>query len=91
MAHDDTVPALIARADALGLTARWGALHDALDGDDWARGLKAARDLRAALDDAERAAVEAARSAGATWEQIGEALGTSRQAAHRKWGAHTTR
>lgn len=32
------------------------------------------------------AAVRAARAAGATWAQIGQATGVSRQAAHEKWG-----
>ncbi|MGM0384787.1 MAG: hypothetical protein ACQERF_02230 [Actinomycetota bacterium] len=32
------------------------------------------------------AAVRAARAAGATWAQIGEATGVTRQAAHERWG-----
>lgn len=31
-------------------------------------------------------AVKSARSAGATWEQIGSACGITRQAAHDRWG-----
>lgn len=31
-------------------------------------------------------AVVAAREAGATWAQIGEAVGMSRQSAHERWG-----
>ena len=31
-------------------------------------------------------AVAAAREAGATWAQIGEAVGMSRQSAHERWG-----
>lgn len=41
------------------------------------------------LDDAERdlhGAIDAARSAGESWSAIGMVLGTSRQAAHRKFG-----
>ena len=37
----------------------------------------------AALNDA----VRAARAAGATWEDIGRAVGISRQAAHTRWAA----
>lgn len=35
----------------------------------------------------ERLAVQDARREGATWEQIGAALGVPRQAAHRKWAS----
>ncbi|RFA11257.1 hypothetical protein B7R54_12265 [Subtercola boreus] len=57
--------------------------------------LKDGRHLRtignalSALDDAEaavRLAVTQARAAGDSWEAIGLVLGTSRQAAHRKYG-----
>ena len=34
--------------------------------------------------------VNAARSSGATWEQIGDALGVSRQAAQQRYGQHET-
>ena len=33
--------------------------------------------------------VNAARSSGATWEQIGDALGVSRQAAQQRYGEQT--
>jgi hypothetical protein len=42
---------------------------------------KAQTDAGAELD----AAVADARAAGATWEQIGKALGMSRQSAHERW------
>ena len=45
------------------------------------RGLAA---RRADLDQVERVAVLRARVAGATWRQVGAALGVSSQAAHRK-------
>jgi hypothetical protein len=32
--------------------------------------------------------VNAARSSGATWEQIGDALGVTRQAAQQRYGQH---
>lgn len=38
------------------------------------------------LDEARPRVVEAARAAGATWGQIGTALGTSRQAAQMRYG-----
>ncbi|MGH3563538.1 MAG: hypothetical protein ACRDTN_17565 [Mycobacterium sp.] len=37
-----------------------------------------------------RAAVAAARAAGDTWDAIGVALGTSRQAAYQRFGKATT-
>jgi hypothetical protein len=44
-------------------------------------------DLRANLAEQEDYAVLRARQLGATWEQIGTALGTSKQAVHQRWGA----
>src|SRR5580658_11375202 len=46
----------------------------------------AARDLAAAADAALQAAVDRARSAGQSWREIGEVLGTSRQAAFQRFG-----
>jgi hypothetical protein len=46
----------------------------------------AARDLARAVDRAMRAAVERAREMGHTWQDIGEVLGTSRQAAFQRFG-----
>jgi hypothetical protein len=46
----------------------------------------AARDLSAAADAALQAAVDGARAAGRSWEEIGDVLGTSRQAAFQRFG-----
>jgi hypothetical protein len=46
----------------------------------------AARDLSAAADAALQAAVDRARAAGASWREIGDELGTSRQAAFQRFG-----
>jgi hypothetical protein len=45
-----------------------------------------ARELAQAVDEALRAAVLRARTAGRTWQTIGELLGTSRQAAFQRFG-----
>ena len=47
--------------------------------------LEAVVETRRPLDAVERAAVEAAREKGATWEDIAEALGVSRQAIYQKY------
>lgn len=62
------------------------ALLTALDSTDPAEGLRAVVVLRRLADKVEVANVAAARSAGWTWEQIGDALGVSRQAVHKKYG-----
>jgi hypothetical protein len=46
----------------------------------------AARDLSAAAEAALQAAVDRARTAGQSWREIGEVLGTSRQAAFQRFG-----
>lgn len=46
----------------------------------------AARDLAAAANAALQAAIDRARAAGHSWRDIGEALGTSRQAAFQRFG-----
>jgi hypothetical protein len=46
----------------------------------------AARDLSAAADAALQAAVDRARTAGQSWREIGDVLGTSRQAAFQRFG-----
>jgi hypothetical protein len=48
-------------------------------------GLRAVADLRAELDSLEAEHVSRALRAGATWAEIGAALGVSKQAAHRKY------
>jgi hypothetical protein len=51
-----------------------------------AEDLGALIDLRQELDVAIATAVTGLRSSGATWQDIGDATGTSRQAAFQKWG-----
>jgi hypothetical protein len=46
----------------------------------------AARDLSAASETALRAAVDRARAAGQSWREIGDVLGSSRQAAFQRFG-----
>ena len=46
----------------------------------------AARDLSAAADAALQAAVDRARAAGVSWREVGDVLGTSRQAAFQRFG-----
>nr|WP_167478816.1 DUF3887 domain-containing protein [Nocardia arthritidis] len=47
-----------------------------------------ARDTARSADEALRAAVDRARDAGHTWQEIGEVLGTTRQAAFQRFGRH---
>jgi hypothetical protein len=49
-------------------------------------GVAAARDLSAAAEAALQAAVDRARAVGGSWRDIGEVLGTSRQAAFQRFG-----
>jgi transcriptional regulator of acetoin/glycerol metabolism len=58
---------------------------DASSGDP-AVGLRAVVALRRLSDRHEAAQVAAARRAGWTWQQIGDALGITRQAVHKKYG-----
>lgn len=55
-------------------------------GDDPDVGLRAVRALRELADRLERLQVERARSMGWSWQQVADALGVSRQAAHKKHG-----
>ena len=48
--------------------------------------MAAARDLSAAAEAALQAAVDRARAAGQSWREIGDVLGTSRQAAFQRFG-----
>lgn len=57
----------------------------ALDGDDPANGLRAVVVLRRLVEALEGDHVVRARRAGWTWEEIGDALGVSRQAVHKKY------
>lgn len=58
----------------------------AVEAPDPVDGLRAVVVLRRLADRLEAAHVEAARRAGLTWEQIGDLLGVSRQAVHKKHG-----
>ena len=51
--------------------------------------LRAVVALRRLADQVEDDAVATARAAGWSWDQIGDALGISRQAAHKKHGKGT--
>jgi transcriptional regulator of acetoin/glycerol metabolism len=53
--------------------------------DDPAQGLQAVVVLRRMTDSLEATHVKAARAHGWTWQQIGDALGVSRQAVHKKY------
>jgi hypothetical protein len=56
----------------------------AAQADDPATGLRAVASLRRLADRLETRHVALARRQGWSWEQIGDALGISRQAAHKK-------
>ncbi|GAB3305031.1 hypothetical protein EK0264_04400 [Epidermidibacterium keratini] len=53
---------------------------------DPATGLRSVIELRKLADRLERQHVSAARLAGWSWDQIGDALGVTRQAVHKKHG-----
>lgn len=52
----------------------------------WLRLLAEVTEMRRRQDMIEHLAVQMMREAGATWEDIGEALGISRQAARERFG-----
>jgi hypothetical protein len=58
----------------------------ALESDDPALELRAVSALRRLAEQVEAASVRAARDHGWSWEQIGDALGVSRQSVHAKYG-----
>jgi DNA-directed RNA polymerase specialized sigma24 family protein len=58
----------------------------AAESPDPGQGLQAVVVLRRLTDRLEQAQVSAARAEGWTWQQIGDALGVSRQAVHKKYG-----
>lgn len=58
---------------------------------DPAVGLRAADALRRLAERVEAAAVDRARHQGWSWEQIGDALGMSRQSVHTKYGKRGSR
>lgn len=55
-------------------------------GADPAQGLQAVVVLRRTTERLEAIYVKAARAHGWTWQEIGDALGVSRQAVHKKYG-----
>ncbi|GAA2012007.1 helix-turn-helix domain-containing protein [Catenulispora yoronensis] len=61
-------------------------LAERLRSRDPAVGLRAVGALHRLAEQVEAAAVARARAQGWSWEQIGDALGVSRQAAHTKHG-----
>jgi hypothetical protein len=61
-------------------------LSTGIASDDPAVGLRAVVALRRLADQVESAQVAAARRSGWSWEQIGDALGVSRQAVHKRYG-----
>jgi hypothetical protein len=61
-------------------------LSTGIGADDPAVGLRAVVALRRLADQVEATHVAAARRGGWSWEQIGDALGVSRQAVHKKHG-----
>jgi hypothetical protein len=61
-------------------------LMEGLDSDDPGVGLRAVGALRRLAEQVEARSVQLARDRGWSWEQIGDALGVSRQSAHAKHG-----
>jgi hypothetical protein len=61
-------------------------LSTSISSDDPAIGLRAVVALRRLAEQVEAAQVAQARRCGWSWDQIGDALGVSRQAAHKKHG-----
>lgn len=57
----------------------------AAESEDPSEGLRAVAALRRLAESLEARQVITARRAGWTWEQIGDALGVSRQAVHKKY------
>lgn len=63
-----------------------GELTDRIRSHDPAMGLRAVGALHRLAEQVEAAAVARAREQGWSWEQIGDALGVSRQSVHAKYG-----
>lgn len=61
-------------------------IADAIRSDDPAAGLRAALALRRLAERVETSQVVAARRQGWSWQQIGDALGVTRQSVHAKHG-----
>ena len=75
---------MVAKDPVRRITAALGAL-DAADGP--ISRLEAARQLREAAEELEAAQVEAARKAGATWNEIGACYGLTKQGAQQRFRA----
>jgi hypothetical protein len=63
-----------------------GGITMAIGSDDPAVGLRAVGALHRLAEQVEAAHVRLARQRGWSWEQIGDALGVSRQSVHAKYG-----
>jgi hypothetical protein len=63
-----------------------GTVSAALPPDDPAVGLRAVGALHRLAEQVEAASVQLARERGWSWEQIGDALGVSKQSVHAKYG-----
>lgn len=66
--------------------ARATELANAASGSDPKVGLRAVAALRRLLEQLESVQVDSARRNGWSWQEIADALGVSRQAAHKKHG-----
>lgn len=74
-------------AEQIGRVAQVLRLELANPGVDPVHSLASARSLRLLTDDAMQALVSVARDRGVAWQRIGDALGTTRQAAFQRFGA----
>ena len=61
-------------------------ITDAIGSDDPAQGLRAALALHRIAERVEARQVAVARGQGWSWQQIGDALGITRQSVHAKYG-----
>jgi hypothetical protein len=61
-------------------------ITEAIGSEDPAKGLRAALALRRVAERVEAHQVEVARRQGWSWQQIGDALGITRQSVHAKYG-----
>ena len=65
-------------------------LNDRLSSDDPAVGLRASLALHRLAERVEAQHVAAARAAGWSWQQIGDALGITRQSVHTKYNKESS-
>jgi hypothetical protein len=66
-------------------------IDTAIASEDPGVGLRAVGALRRLADQVEASSVRTARRNGWSWEQIGDALGVSRQSVHAKYGRRRAR